>query len=31
MNFTVLVSDLSKDGTLEWKDFDLARQVKSLF
>ena len=25
-----IFSDLSKDGTLEWKDFDLARQVTSV-
>ena len=27
IDLTRFISDLNKDGTLEWKDFDLARQV----
>jgi hypothetical protein len=31
MSFRFLYTDLSRDGTLEWKDFDMARQVDISF
>jgi hypothetical protein len=31
VSFRLSYTDLSRDGTLEWKDFDMARQVDISF